>query len=184
MTSEDAMKQAEAIQLDESCGFDHAGIFDVAGLKFLSEVRDMCEANKCGLYGRRWTCPPAIDTLEEIRAKAQTHEWGIVLQTTAEMEDEFDGETMLEAQETQIDRFNAYCDKLREVAADCLPMSSGNCTNRCKVCTYPFGECRFPQYAYPSMEAYGLLVSEVCKLADTPYYYGRSTVTFTSCVLF
>ena len=55
---------------------------------------------------------------------------------------------------------------------------------QCAKCTYPDQPCRFPDKAFTSMEAYGLLVTDVCKSADTPYYYGRNTVTFTSCVLF
>jgi hypothetical protein len=63
-------------------------------------------------------------------------------------------------------------------------MGSGGCGMQCAKCTYPDQPCRFPDKAFTSMEAYGLLVTDVCKSADTPYYYGRNTVTFTGCVLF
>jgi hypothetical protein len=33
------------------------------------------------------------------------------------------------------------------------------------------------------MEAYGLLVSDVCQKAGLPYYYGKQTITYTSCIL-
>jgi hypothetical protein len=34
-----------------------------------------------------------------------------------------------------------------------------------------------------SMEAYGLLVSEVCRASGLPYYYGPKTLTFSACIL-
>ena len=154
------MTKETAAALAEEIGFKGRGIFETKDLNFLKEVRDMCKANKCGNYGRLWTCPPACGTLADSRKKAKQFKWGIVLQTTAQMEDEFDGEAIEEAQVTQRDR------------------------QQCASCTYPDAPCRFPDRAFTSMEAYGLLVTDVCKSADTPYYYGRNTVTFTGCVLF
>ena len=178
------MTREAAAALAEELGFAGRGTFETKDLKFLKEVRDMCKANKCGLYGKTWTCPPACGTLAESRKKAKGYRWGIVLQTTAQMEDEFDGEAIEEAQATQKERFVEYVRHLREAGEDFLPMGSGGCGAGCKTCTYPDEPCRFPEKAFTSIEAYGLLVTDVCKLADTPYYYGRNTVTFTSCVLF
>ncbi|MDO5132121.1 MAG: DUF2284 domain-containing protein [Eubacteriales bacterium] len=177
------MTQEDAISLAEELGFAGRGIFAAKDLKFLKEVRDMCKSDRCGKYNKTWTCPPACGTLAESRKKAGQYDWGIVLQTTAQMEDEFDGEAIEEAQVTQQDRFIEYCARLRETGTDFLPMGSGGC-GQCIKCTYPDAPCRFPDKAYVSMEAYGLLVTDVCKSADTPYYYGKNTVTFTSCVLF
>ena len=189
------MKKENAIALAQEIGFTGRGIFAAKDLRFLKEVRDMCKADRCGKYNKTWTCPPACGTLAESRRKARQYDWGIVLQTTADMEDEFDGEAIEEAQETQRRRFEAYCARLREIFAETtpevqteageafLPMGSGGC-GQCEKCTYPDAPCRFPDKAFVSMEAYGLLVTDVCKSADTPYYYGKNTVTFTSCVLF
>ena len=178
------MTREEAIGLAEETGLRGRGIFAAKDLKFLEEVRDMCSTNKCGNYGRLWTCPSACGTLDESRSKARQYNWGIILQTTAQMEDEFDGEAIEEAQKTQKERFLEYCARLREKGEDFLPMGSGGCGVKCASCTWPDAPCRFPDQAFTSMEAYGLLVTDVCKSADTPYYYGRNTVTFTSCVLF
>ncbi|MDO5456416.1 MAG: DUF2284 domain-containing protein [Eubacteriales bacterium] len=178
------MTREEAVALAEETGFGGRGIFAARDLKFLEEVRDMCKMNKCGNYNRLWTCPPACGTLEESRKKAGEYSWGIVLQTTAQMEDEFDGEAIEEASALQRARFLSYTARLRDTGEDFLAMGSGGCGAGCQTCTYPDAPCRFPDRAYTSMEAYGLLVTDVCRSANTPYYYGRNTVTFTSCVLF
>jgi hypothetical protein len=101
------------------------------------------------------------------------------------MEDEFDGEAIEEAQDLQRKCFLEYVDRLYGAGEESfLPMGSGGCGQNCGTCTYPDEPCRFPDRAFTSMEAYGLLVTDVCKSAETPYYYGKNTVTFTSCVLF
>ena len=178
------MTKEEAIALAEELGLRGRGIFAAKDLKFLKEVRDMCKTDKCGNYKKTWTCPPACGTLAESRKKAKQYSWGIILQTTAEMEDEFDGEAIEEASSLQRSRFLEYCTRIRETGEDILPMGSGGCGVDCAPCTYPDAPCRFPDRAFTSMEAYGLLVTDVCKSANTPYYYGRNTVTFTGCVLF
>ncbi|MEE1162119.1 MAG: DUF2284 domain-containing protein, partial [Lachnospiraceae bacterium] len=122
------MTKERAAALAEEIGFKGRGIFQTKDLNFLKEVRDMCKANRCGNYGRLWTCPPACGTLADSRKKARQFKWGIVLQTTAQMEDEFDGEAIEEAQVTQRDRFLKYVGRLREMGEEAfLPMGSGGC---------------------------------------------------------
>ena len=73
-------------------------------------------------------------------------------------------------------------DRLRPEFPDMLPMGTGGCT-MCESCTYPDAPCRFPDRRMPSMEAYGLVVSDECKKNGLPYYYGPNTMTFTACVM-
>ena len=176
------MTREKAIELASRSGFSHWGIFAVPALQFRPEVREMCAADKCARYGKTWSCPPACGTLEEVRETAAGFTWGILLQTTAEMEDDFDVEAMMEAEQRQKARIDAFVDALDAPGAY-LVMSAGTCT-RCDDCTYPDAPCRFPEKLYVSMEAYGLVVSEVCASAGIPYYYGPRTITYSGCVLF
>lgn len=163
-------------------GFSHVGQLNMAALKFLPEIRAMCNADKCRNYGRCWTCPPYCGSLESISEKAKGYSWGILLQSTGQMEDDFDYETMLETQKLQKERFSGLCKLLREQSTDILPMSAGGC-DLCESCGCPDTPCRFPDLATPSMEAYGLFVSDVCSASGLGYYYGPSTITFTCCIL-
>lgn len=176
------MTQQELLELAEEIGFSHAGELNVAELEFLPEVREMCAAGRCHAYGTRWTCPPACGTLEEAAAHAARYRRGVLLQSTAELEDDFDVETMQETERLHQKRFMAFADRVRAVYPDCLPMGSGTCTV-CETCTYPDAPCRFPQKAIPSMEAYGLWVSKVCEQSGIKYYYGPKTITYSACVL-
>ena len=168
--------------LAEEVGFTHCGSLNMQALKFMPEVRAMCASDKCRNYNRSWSCPPACGTLEEMEEKVRGYSAGVLVQTTAVMEDSFDIETMMNASKEHKEHFHELHDRLIDMGEKCLFMGSGGC-NVCKECTYPDTPCRFPERSMPSMEACGLLVSDVCKDSGLPYYYGKDTLTYTACIL-
>ena len=163
-------------------GFSHVGPLDAATIHPMEEVRDMCAANKCNAYGHSWCCPPAIGTIAECAEKISHYSRGILVQTTGELEDELDGETMMETEAEHKEHFEALREKLEKMYPGMLSCGSGTC-RRCRQCTYPDAPCRFPDHTFASMEAYGMLVTQVCQSNDLPYYYGNLTITYTSCFL-
>ena len=176
------MTTTDILALAEELGFSHAGPLNTGALRFLPEVRDMCAADRCHNYGKCWTCPPHCGSLEEISARAAAFPTGILVQSTGQMEDDFDVECMLDTERLQKERFQALVERLRGEGVRFLPMASGACSV-CKTCFCPDAPCRFPEKAIPSMEAYGLVVSQVCEQSGLPYYYGPKTITYTSCIL-
>ena len=95
------MTTEQVIAMALEVGFDHVGEIDPKDLKFLPEVRDMCSANRCHAYNKSWACPPACGTLEEITERARQYHRGIVIQSTGQMEDDFDVECMMETEKLQ-----------------------------------------------------------------------------------
>ncbi len=176
------MTEQALLELANRCGFEHAGALCMSALKFEPKVREMCSSGRCHSYGRCWTCPPYCGTLEEIAAKATQYHRGFLLQSTGQLEDEFDVETMLKTEALHKKRFASFVALVRECVPNCLPMAAGAC-GVCTSCTCPDAPCRFPEQAIPSMEAYGLVVSQVCQDSGIPYYYGKGTLTYTSCIL-
>lgn len=173
----------DVYELAELVGFSHWGELNVASLDFRAEVRDMCAADKCGKYGKSWSCPPYCGTLEEIAARASKYNCGVLLQTTGNMEDDFDYECIKETGALHKAHFADFLNWLKSLYPDNMPMDAGTC-NVCKECTCPDAPCRFPDKAVSSMEACGLVVSDVCSASGVSYYYGEKTITYTSCVLF
>jgi len=163
-------------------GFSHAGSLNVKALVFMPEVRDMCNANACRQYGTNWCCPPGCGSIEEAARRTAEYSYGLIVQTTGQMEDDFDYETIESTAKKHKENFEILIENLRKTYPDMLPMGAGTC-QVCENCTYPDAPCRFPEKAMPSMEAYGLWVSKVCELSDIPYYYGPKTLTYTSCYL-
>ena len=134
-------EELEKLGLDT--GFSHIAPLKCSTIELLPEVRQMCEANTCGMYGKRWSCPPGCGHKQNFYAMEKL---------------------------------------LRETYPDMLAIGAGCCT-KCETCTYPDEPCRFPKKAFSSMEAYGMLVTQICKANDMTYYYGPCTIAYTSCYL-
>lgn len=164
-------------------GFTHAAVADAAILKPLPEVREMCAANTCRRYGACWSCPPACGTLEECRAKMVPYSSVLVVQMVGQLEDSWDIEGMHETEAQQKEAFSRLLPQMRERYPALLPLNAGCCTV-CKQCTCPDAPCRFPDKAISSMEAYGLLVNQVCTDSGLQYNYGPNTIAYTGCFLF
>jgi predicted metal-binding protein len=170
-----------------SCGFSHVGDLRVDTIRTREEVRATCAINTCRAYNASWSCPPACGTLAECEARIRIYRRGILLQTTGALEDSFDYEAMTriggEHQE-HLAAFNRHLCALSPDARaiDALLLGAGAC-RRCETCAYPV-PCRFPEEAFASMEAYGMVVSDVCQDNGLPYYYGPNTLTYVSCALF
>lgn len=177
------IQEQELLELVKKYEFSQWGVLETRNLEFRTEVRDMCAANLCNMYGKTWQCPPGCGELETIRENAKSYEKGLVLQMTGQMEDDYDVDTIMETEESLKAKLYALVAELKLKGIEVLPMSAGACT-LCEKCTYPEAPCRFPEKAYPSMEAYGLVVGDCCTQAGIKYYYGPKTITFSACVLF
>lgn len=175
--------QEHIVEAAVASGFSHAHLCRIDTLKPMEEVRDMCATDKCHAFDKTWTCPPGCGTVEECGARMQKYDWGVLLQTTAELEDSMDYEAMMEGSERQKENCDRFLKEVRTEHKDVLALATASC-DICKKCTYPDAPCRFPDRAVAAMEGYGLLVSQVCKDNDLPYYYGPNTVTYTALFLF
>ena len=48
----------------KTLGFDTAVPFDPAILQARQDIRDMCNADKCMIFGKNWGCPPHCGSVE------------------------------------------------------------------------------------------------------------------------
>lgn len=174
-------------------GFECCGYTSTTEIDVNPKVRDMCAADRCKAYNKNWMCPPACGTLETFEAIIAKYSLCVVVQTVSILEDEFDFEGMAEAEQVHKDRFEALVQTARSTLAsnsksytikqeDLFPLSAGSCSV-CPSCSYPEEPCRNPSKAFVSMEAAGLLVSDVCEAASIPYFHGKGTLAYTSCLL-
>lgn len=100
----------------------------------------MCVADQCGAYGKNWTCPPHYGSLAECGAKHQSYR---------------------RTEARNLEQFYQFCDEIRVTCPAALCLGSGGC-RICKQCAWP-ESCRFPEKACPSVEGYGLFVTQVCR---------------------
>jgi predicted metal-binding protein len=171
-----------AKELALECGFSRTGALDVSTIRVRKEVRDTCAGNKCGAYGTNWSCPPACGTLEECETRLKGYRRGLILQTTGELEDALDGEGMMETSRNHGQHLEDFGTQIYGLFPNAMLLGAGAC-KRCKTCSYPDSPCRFPGKMLTSMEAMGMVVSDVCKANGILYYYGPNTITYVGCVL-
>jgi predicted metal-binding protein len=172
----------ELIRKALDAGFDAAGPLDCSTIILRPEVRQACEINKCGRYGQSWSCPPGCGSLDECADRIRRYARGLIVQTVGKLEDEFDGEGMMEAERRHAQSFRALSRELRKQYPGMLSIGTGSCSI-CDTCTYPDAPCRDPLGASSPMEAYGMMVRDVCKANGMDYYHGKGTITFTGCFL-
>ena len=166
-----------------SAGFTFAGPLNVSTLTVHEDVRAMCAQDRCNRYAKCWTCPPGCGTLESCQTQMASYDRGLLVQSLFPLEDPLDYPAMLQSEAAHHRLFVAFCQELRQAYPQLLALGSGGC-RLCETCTYPTAPCRLPQQAVSSMEAYGLLVSQVLKANGMGYHYGPNSISFTGCYLF
>ena len=175
------MEYTAVASLAREAGFDHMAPLDPTTIELKTEVRQMCQA--CHQYDKRWSCPPGCGTLEQCGQRIAAYRQGILVQSVGQLEDEFDGEGMMETEQLQKERFRSLHEALCRAGIPVLAIGNG-CCSLCKECTYPENPCRFPEKMVSSMEACGMVVADVCRANNLPYYYGKNTIAYTCCILF
>ena len=164
-------------------GFQDAGVMKTSTLCFHEEVRAACEGNRCRGYGRSWTCPPAVGSLTECRARVLGYEKLQLFSKAYMLPDSMDFSAMGSAMRDFKECAWALGRQLRQRLSKLLILSNEGCS-RCKTCTWPEEACRFPEELQPSIEGFGFIVSELAKQAGIPYMNGKNTVTFFGAVLY
>lgn len=165
-------------------GFTLAAPLDVSTFDPQQSVRDLCAAGKCRWFGKSWSCPPAKGSVEECGNELKEYSCGIIVQSTAELEDEFDFETIMELGDTHKENFKNFTAWLYDTyGCKMLPLASDVC-NHCEECSYPEQPCRHPEIRLHPIEGYGLLVSDLCRKNNVPASHGKDTFTYISCYLF
>lgn len=98
------MNYEELKNLALESGFTHAAPLDTATIELKQDVRDMC-AQGCQQYAKRWSCPPGCGTLDQLRGSIYCYKEGILVQTVTKLEDEFDWDGMIKAQNLHQEHF-------------------------------------------------------------------------------
>ena len=166
-------------------GADKASVITTDLIVTDRAFRGMCEANRCGVYGKCWMCPPDVGDIDELMKSVRDYRFALVYQTISDLEDSYDFEGMIAAKK----RSYPLAQALRRLFdgngfSRVLHLGAGGC-GVCEKCAKRTDEpCRFPDLAMPSLEAYGINVSKLAESAGMKYVNGANTVTYFGAVLF
>lgn len=160
--------------------FDNSKAIPVSKIPFDNEVRKLCEQNMCGQFGKSWTCPPAIETIEKLQSRISFFNHFIIFYKVYSLEDNFDWEGMMNS----IKDFQLRIFKLKkkiqhkDPELDLLFLGAGSC-QLCDTCTYPEQKpCRSPGDALFSIESFGIDAMKTMAENDLKYNNGPNTVTY------
>ncbi|MCL2084739.1 MAG: DUF2284 domain-containing protein [Oscillospiraceae bacterium] len=172
----------DIVKLCLDMGAAKAEEIPVSRLTLMPELRELCERNVCGRFGRNYTCPPYTGEAGALIEKLKTFNKAVIWQNIYPLEDSFDFEGMMDAQQ----KHNAMTlDIARQVYAElgrdnALVLAAGGCT-LCEICAAQTGEpCRGPDDALSSLEAYGIHVAKIGDVSGLRYINGKDTVTYFS----
>lgn len=179
------MEKLNFTEIAKEAGFSGAALMAAQDVALSREFRDACAANRCGLYGKCFMCPPDIGDIDELMARVREFSHGLLLQTIAPLEDGYDFEGMQAAGKRHARLTRELWARFSTVLpSDSICLSKGGC-GFCKKCAKVTGEpCRSPENALSSLEAYGINVSETVAKTSLKYINGQNTVTYFSLILF
>ena len=170
----------------EKYNFKEYKEFDLSLIRFDPAVRNLCSQNACGQYGKNHMCPPAIKDIKEWKKEILSYKKGIVVTKVYQTKNNFDMKAMFEGmadfQKTLVRLKKDLLDEFPEKRL--LLLGAGSCSI-CKKCTHMEGKpCRFPEKAFPSVEACGIDVMSLSKTAGVKYNNGRNTMTYIGVILY
>jgi predicted metal-binding protein len=164
----------------------NAAILETSKIEFHEDFRKACENNFCRKYDTNWMGPPAIGPISKLKLQVQQFSHGLLFQSTHPLTSNFDWNGMMEGAKAHNEIFRDIVGKIRQKypLEEVLPLDAG-CCSVCEKCAYQDHEpCRHPDLAVSSVEAYGMNVIALQKMAGIPYYHGKTTVCYVGLILF
>ena len=163
----------------------YATMIPTGDIPFASELRQCCAQNSCGRHATCWVGPPAIGEVFDLMTKVRQYSFGLVVQTVDQLEDSFDYPGMVVAREHHIDVFQKTLAAVKILFPErkLLPLDAG-CCDLCPKCSYPDEPCRYPEYAIPAVEAYGINVNPMLTACGLKYNNGKDTVSYVGLIIF
>lgn len=170
----------------EKYNFHEQKEFDVSLIRIDPAVREMCAKNACGQYGKNHMCPPAIKGITEWKKEILSYKNGILLTKVYPLKNKSDFRAMTDGMVDFQKSLAAAREELIKQNPDkkYLFLGAGFC-RICKECAMKNGEpCRYPEKAFPSLEACGIDVTSLSKTAGVNYNNGVNTVTYFGAILY
>lgn len=168
----------------EKFGIHEAAVIPVKEIIFSEGVRKLCEQNTCGRFGKTWSCPPGVGTLEECREQIMQYDAMLIYTTKHDLEDSYDWDGMMAGKEVH----KKICAQVKvwvkaNSSEKLLYLLDGEC-RLCEKCAYPNQPCRFPEDRDCSIEAFGIEVNRLAESGGIHYINGVNTVTYFSGICF
>ena len=164
----------EFLRLACSSGASDAKIISPDDILVENRLANLCNASKCENYGLSPSCPPHVSGPAGFRELQKNARYALVLRIAAPSAALFSDECreimrLLHEVTAGIEQAAiraGYHGSNAFAGGSCKKIFCHDRTN-CRVIAED-GECRYPQYARPSMSGFGINVSELMKVCGWP----------------
>ncbi len=151
-------------------------------IPFSENARMICQ-QECPRYGKSWSCPPGVGTVEECKARCMKFEGAFVFSTIAEVNDIMNMDETLATLKGHEEVTHEIVRILGQYTKETLPLSGDSCA-ACEKCTYPDAPCRQPGRMVSCIEGYGIIVPLLAEKAGIDFENGSNIVTWFGMVLY
>jgi predicted metal-binding protein len=181
-----AMIAGQFVEALHCHGLDNFGVVPSSEFVFHKSFYDACATNQCGKFNSNWSCPPGVGCYEDLVARIQSFDQGLVVQSVWAISDSFDIEGMLKSEKQHSTMLRSLVDDLYPLlgSARKMTLSAGACS-LCKECSYVERKpCPMPKRAFGALEAHGVDVAALLDRCGLKYNNGPNTVSYVGVVLF
>lgn len=161
--------------------FFQYALFKPVELPFSERVQQVCRM-ECPMYGKSWSCPPAVGSVEQCRQRCLAYDHALLLVTVQEVADSADLAQTLATKPFHTALVAQVRDFLESSGKTCLCLSGDAC-DRCTVCCWP-EPCRQPRRQMPCLEGYGIVVSDLAERWGIPFPPESGVVYWYAVILF
>lgn len=161
--------------------FEYAFI-DPQEINCYPAVRTICK-QECPQYGKSWSCPPAVGTLEECEDRCKNYKHALIFSTISEVEDIQNLEETLATRGEHIEIVNELKNNVFNECEDILILTAESC-EICEDCAFPEEVCRYLDKMYPCIESHTISVTDLCEKNNLSFLNGYNVVTWFGMIFF
>ena len=156
--------------------------FSASELVFEPKVRQICRS-ECPMYGRSWSCPPAVGTFDQCRERCLSYGEAMLLVTAAEVDDTSDMASTLPTRRQHEAITRQVRGVFTQLGCETFVLSSEACA-ACERCSWPDAQCRHPERMFPCIESHCILVTQLAERFGIEFLPDPGTVMWFSIILF
>lgn len=164
-------------------GADKAVCIDVADIVFNADFRKSCEENRCGNFGRNYTCPPYAGTAQELIDKVKSYKKAVVMVCTEKISG-YDDKAGVQRADSRIAQIASLADDYAaENGFEYMVIGGSNC-KKCTPCKAVTGEkCPEPNKAFVSLSAFCIDVAKLSESCGIDMVWDGTEVSYYSILL-
>ncbi len=155
-------------------------LMDSSEVDFSDKVRTICK-RECPRYGKSWSCPPAVGSVEKCRNACLAYPKVLVFSTISEIRDFNDMKENLKTKAEHENITRKIEKHLRVNGVPCYTLSSDSCAY-CEKCAYPQGPCVHQDIMHPCIESHGIVMTNTIEKNSMDYFLGENLVLWFSMI--